>query len=319
MNIRVLVTVGLLVLTPTEGGKTEFCRNNPKSLSCQLAEADPDRAYSLYQENQWAFQSEEPEVAKGVWLTQNPSWVLYATGISGRKGAAEALDGDTRTYWNPWGVRQHHNNWYLILDLTTPHTLTGIAVNNFGDITHDIAAFRFQKSQDGIPYNWEDVKSVGNVQVGTNRRQEFGGFQATAQYWRFLVTRTPKGFQPWLRELSFFGISSANLRQKRAPSRPFVTHSACNIRRQWRGLNTLYNMEAFSLQAYNREKYQGYNHVECIESDPVINCDGKCETKTSKINFVRIYYANGNYRVRTEWFPYRVPTGCELEVKTYLK
>ncbi|XP_066299007.1 uncharacterized protein [Branchiostoma lanceolatum] len=58
------------------------------------------------------------------------------------------------------------------------------------------------------PYNWEDVVSVDNVQGGTDRRQEFGGFQGTARYWRFLVTRTHSGTQPWLTELNFKGISA---------------------------------------------------------------------------------------------------------------
>ncbi|XP_066283095.1 uncharacterized protein [Branchiostoma lanceolatum] len=175
MNIRALVTLCLIVVVPTEG---------------------------VYLKT--------PEDKKGVWLTQDPSWVVYTccnpayiNGVT--HDATEALDGDIRTYWNPWsGEGRYYNNWYIVLDLAAPHTLTRIAVNNEGDRARSIASFTLQKSQVrisnwvGSPYNWEDVKSVGNVQIGTNRRQEFGGFRGTARYWRFLVTRTHKGWQPFL-------------------------------------------------------------------------------------------------------------------------
>ncbi|XP_019636936.1 PREDICTED: thyroid peroxidase-like [Branchiostoma belcheri] len=121
--------------------------------------------------------------------------------------ATKALDGDSATYWNPQGTNRYSNNRYIILDLTAPQTVTRIALNNYGDTIHDIASFRLQRSLSASPYNWQDVKSVGNVRGGTNQRQEFSGFQGTARYWRFVVTRTHSGWQPWLRELNLYGTS----------------------------------------------------------------------------------------------------------------
>ncbi|XP_078585809.1 uncharacterized protein LOC144867627 [Branchiostoma floridae x Branchiostoma japonicum] len=145
-----------------------------------------------------------------LWLERDPSWVMDSAGtpwvFNGvTYDAAKALDGDTGTYWNPQGTDRNYNNWYIVLDLTLSHTITRVAVNNYGDTTHDTAAFTLQKSQVGSPYNWEDVVTVTTVQGGTDQRQEFGGFQGTALYWRFLITKTHSGWQPWLTELDFYG------------------------------------------------------------------------------------------------------------------
>eukprot|EP00058_Branchiostoma_floridae_P002780 XP_002588268.1 hypothetical protein BRAFLDRAFT_86716 [Branchiostoma floridae] len=150
------------------------------------------------------------EPPSGVWLERDPSWVVDSAGTPWVNNgvtydAAKALDGDTGTYWNPGGMGQNYNNWYIVLDLTAPHTITRVAVNNIGDTAHDTAVFTLQKSQVGSPYSWEDVVTVTTVQGGTDQRQEFGGFQGTARYWRFLITETHSGWQPWLTELDFYG------------------------------------------------------------------------------------------------------------------
>ncbi|XP_078614436.1 uncharacterized protein LOC144883715 [Branchiostoma floridae x Branchiostoma japonicum] len=69
----------------------------------------------------------------GVWLTKKMSWAVNSTGppfMSSDKGvtyvAATALDGDDRTSWWPVTER-YHNNWYILLDLEVPTTLTRIA------------------------------------------------------------------------------------------------------------------------------------------------------------------------------------------------
>eukprot|EP00058_Branchiostoma_floridae_P002769 XP_002588257.1 hypothetical protein BRAFLDRAFT_86705 [Branchiostoma floridae] len=71
---------------------------------------------------------------------------------------SKAFDGDTRTHWNPGEVGRYYNNWYIVLDLAASTTLTRIAVNNYGDIEHDIANFTLQKSQVGSPYSWEGCR-----------------------------------------------------------------------------------------------------------------------------------------------------------------
>ncbi|KAI8491012.1 hypothetical protein Bbelb_314310 [Branchiostoma belcheri] len=149
---------------------------------------------------------------KRAWLRQDTSWVVNSTGtpwvINGvTHDAAKALDGDTNTYWNVMDTWRNYNNWYIVLDIAAPLNLTRIAVNCNGDTNHDIAAFKLQSSQVGSPYSWEDVVSVDNVQGGTDQRQEFGGFQGTARYWRFVVTRTHGGWQPYLTELNLYSIS----------------------------------------------------------------------------------------------------------------
>ncbi|XP_078580859.1 uncharacterized protein LOC144864360 isoform X45 [Branchiostoma floridae x Branchiostoma japonicum] len=145
-----------------------------------------------------------------TWLRRDPSWVVSSAGTPWKNGgvtydAAKVLDGSTGTYWNPQETSRNYNNWYIVLDLKAPYTLSQIAINNFGDTTHDVKAFKLQKSQSGAQNSWEDVTSVGTVQGGTNRRQEFGGFQGTARYWRFVVTQTHSGWQPYLVEVDFYG------------------------------------------------------------------------------------------------------------------
>ncbi|XP_035685327.1 uncharacterized protein LOC118421930 [Branchiostoma floridae] len=150
----------------------------------------------------------------GAWLTGKSSWVVDSAGTPYVSNgvtydATKTLDGNTGTYWNPQGTGIYYNNWYIVLDLSAPQTLTRIAVNNYGNTVHDIAAFSLQQSQVGSPYTWEDVGSFANVQGGTSRRQEFGEFQGTARFWRFVVTRTHSGHQPRLTELQLYGISSS--------------------------------------------------------------------------------------------------------------
>ncbi|XP_035681935.1 uncharacterized protein LOC118419592 [Branchiostoma floridae] len=92
-----------------------------------------------------------------------------------------------------------------------PYTLTSIALNNYGDTTHDVRAFKLQKSHipDGSLRNWQDVVTVTDVEGGNlfHHRQEFGGFEETSRYWRFVITRTYSGYQPWLRELNLYAMS----------------------------------------------------------------------------------------------------------------
>ncbi|XP_066275871.1 uncharacterized protein [Branchiostoma lanceolatum] len=198
--------------TGSADGLNTYQKNGPSS-DCRADGKGGFWANEVYQigpadtkEDGWLIPNSSWAVDTGEWLVRNSSWVVDTTTIL--DAAAQALDGNTETYWNPGGIGLDNLNkdWYMILDLTLPHTLTDIAVNNYGDTTHDIAAFTLQKSKVGSPYYWEDVVSVTNVQGGTDQRQEFGGFQGTARYWKFVVNRTHSGNPPWLRELNLFGI-----------------------------------------------------------------------------------------------------------------
>ncbi|XP_066263219.1 uncharacterized protein [Branchiostoma lanceolatum] len=142
-------------------------------------------------------------------VTQDSSWVVNSTGTpyvndGVTYDAGKALDGDIETYWNPIRTAQFYNNWLIVLDLAAPTTLTSIAVIHWGHTNHDIAKFKLQKSEAVCPYNWEDVVYITDVQGGTDQHQQFGGFQETARYWRFVVTRTHTGWQPWLNELYLY-------------------------------------------------------------------------------------------------------------------
>ncbi|KAI8498226.1 hypothetical protein Bbelb_241700, partial [Branchiostoma belcheri] len=150
----------------------------------------------------------------GAWLAQDPSWFVMSVGKPHVKDgvtydATKVLDGDTKTYWNVYGTCRNYNNWFIILDLKSPHNLIRIAVNNYGDTTHDIAAFKLQTSQGRGLWNWKDIVTITNVLEGTRQRQEFGGFQETGRYWRFVITRTHSGYQPYLTELNLYGMTAA--------------------------------------------------------------------------------------------------------------
>ncbi|KAI8515762.1 hypothetical protein Bbelb_065750 [Branchiostoma belcheri] len=150
----------------------------------------------------------------GAWLAQDPSWFVMSVGKPHVKDgvtydATKVLDGDTKTYWNVYGTCRNYNNWFIILDLKSPHNLIRIAVNNYGDTTHDIAAFKLQTSQGRGLWNWKDIVTITDVLAGTRQRQEFGGFQETGRYWRFVITRTHSGYQPYLTELNLYGMTAA--------------------------------------------------------------------------------------------------------------
>ncbi|KAI8491001.1 hypothetical protein Bbelb_314200 [Branchiostoma belcheri] len=192
---------------PSSGLEQNYCRNPDHEPTLWCYTTDPGK--------RWEF-CDVPHCdgQLGAWLRQDTSWVVNSTGtpwvMNGvTHDAAKALDGDTNTYWNVSDTWRNYNNWYIVLDIAAPLTLTRIAVNSYGDTTNDIAAFKLQSSQVGSPYSWEDVVSVDNVQGGTDQRKAFAGFQGTARYWRFVVTRTHEGFQPFLTELNLYSISPA--------------------------------------------------------------------------------------------------------------
>ncbi|XP_035692557.1 uncharacterized protein LOC118427026 [Branchiostoma floridae] len=187
------------------GGSRYKVYNTRKTASDASTECRKEGGYlaSSNDEEEWAAILRLNDCV-GVWLTSDPSWVVDYTGpVYASYEVGKALDGNTGTYWDAVGTGRYHNNWYIVLDLTEPHTLIGIALNNYGDTVHDISAFTLQKSDIGSPYSWEDVVTVTCVQGGTDQRQEFGGFQGTARYWKFLVYETHSGWQPWLKELQF--------------------------------------------------------------------------------------------------------------------
>ncbi|XP_078702536.1 uncharacterized protein LOC144928204 isoform X2 [Branchiostoma floridae x Branchiostoma belcheri] len=150
---------------------------------------------------------------KENWLVSDPSWAVLASGTPGlidnrTFDARKTLDGDVTTHWDPAGSR-YDNDWYIVLDLKSIHDISKIALTNYGDTTHDVTEFSLQASVTSSPYEWRDVLQVSDVQAGTNRSQVFGEFSVTSRYFKFTVTATQQGWQPWLREIRFFGAKTA--------------------------------------------------------------------------------------------------------------
>ncbi|KAI8496093.1 hypothetical protein Bbelb_259340 [Branchiostoma belcheri] len=140
------------------------------------------------------------------WVYSSQDWAIDATTTvwPDTNGPDKVLDYVKDTFWKPSGT----GPWYIIFDLLTPHTLSNIAIRNYGDVTHDITAFTFQTSASNDPYNWTDV--VAFEESSSLLPDDFpivGGFAATSRYWRLFITATdPDNSPPWLRDVELYGI-----------------------------------------------------------------------------------------------------------------
>eukprot|EP00058_Branchiostoma_floridae_P002532 XP_002588020.1 hypothetical protein BRAFLDRAFT_89006 [Branchiostoma floridae] len=121
----------------------------------------------------------------------------------------KTLDGNLRTFWNPGGLPQNYNNWYIVYDLGAPITLDKIAINNIGDQTHDVTSFKLLKSEKKMPWQWYAIKDGTGITPGTQDLMLFSYSKETAQYWLFIVKSTYSGYQPWLSEVKFHGFHKA--------------------------------------------------------------------------------------------------------------
>ncbi|CAL4065511.1 unnamed protein product [Meganyctiphanes norvegica] len=101
-------------------------------------------------------------------------------------------------YWNP-----NPKPWFVVFDLGKSHAVTSFQATNFGDTTHDMTAFKLESSED--LESWTQVKTVDNVKTGTSGAQIFK-LSGTGRFWRFTVTATAEGFQPFLKRVAFFGF-----------------------------------------------------------------------------------------------------------------
>eukprot|EP00058_Branchiostoma_floridae_P015449 XP_002600937.1 hypothetical protein BRAFLDRAFT_79127 [Branchiostoma floridae] len=261
------------------------------------------------------------------WLTRD---LLRVVGSNGAPwvndevtyDAAKALDGDTGTYWNPQITLHSYWSWNITFDLAVPQALTRVAVNNYGDTTHDIAAFTLQQSQAGSPYKWEDVVTVTNVQGGTDRRQEFGGFQGTARYWRFLITRTHSGYQPWLRELNFHGISAGvNLALGKSAFQTTTFHEVSGFASHAVDGNTNTWISIFNRQDCCSERINPFNiHIgdsDQASTNPMCGGDNQIDVNQPSIS-VSCQGMKGRYvSVRLPGSS-RILTLCEVQVRAFL-
>ncbi|XP_078688578.1 polycystin family receptor for egg jelly-like isoform X2 [Branchiostoma floridae x Branchiostoma belcheri] len=152
-----------------------------------------------------------PIVTSDSWIPSSSSWVVDSAGTPSGvvSDAGKALDGNSGTFWNPEELAQNYNNWYITLDLGASYSLSKIKFQNYGDTTHDVSAFALQKSSSSTPYVWGNVVSNSGVATGHNSFQEYAFTATSARYWKFIVTRTPNGYQPYLKELQFYGSGVA--------------------------------------------------------------------------------------------------------------
>ncbi|XP_019637289.1 PREDICTED: uncharacterized protein LOC109479741 [Branchiostoma belcheri] len=137
-----------------------------------------------------------------AWLERSPDWPIERTETPwpDAADADKVLDGDYYSHWNPNG----QGPWYIIFDLVAPYTLSKISITNNGDTTHDVSMFLLEASASSDPYSWKDVVTVKEV-AASSEVQEFGGFSATGRFWKLNITKTYGTWQPWLREVNFFG------------------------------------------------------------------------------------------------------------------
>ncbi|KAI8516969.1 hypothetical protein Bbelb_055500 [Branchiostoma belcheri] len=137
-----------------------------------------------------------------AWLERSPDWPIERTETPwpDAADADKVLDGDYYSHWNPSG----RGPWYIIFDLVVPYTLSKISITNNGDTTHDVSMFLLEASASSDPYSWQDVVTVTEV-AASSEVQEFGGFSATGRFWKLNITKTYGTWQPWLREVNFFG------------------------------------------------------------------------------------------------------------------
>ncbi|KAI8504399.1 hypothetical protein Bbelb_175170 [Branchiostoma belcheri] len=154
------------------------------------------------------------KAAEEDWIEKDTSWAIESTGhphVTARMtyDAGKVLDGRVNTLWNPGGMGRYHNNWYIIFDFKQFYQISTVRIRNYGDWTHDVTRFVFQASYKTDPsYDWMDVVRGELEDTRNNLQQEFGGFSATARFWRLLIKETGNGYQPWLCEVDFFGFQS---------------------------------------------------------------------------------------------------------------
>ncbi|CAH1250958.1 LPA [Branchiostoma lanceolatum] len=191
-----------------------YCRNPDNATRIWCFTMDPMKRW------EWC------DVPVCGWLERSPDWLIEATPNNrypGCHGPDKVLDDNYTTYWNPISEQR---SWYIIFDFAVTYNLSKIGVSNYGDTSHDISTFHFQTSEKrktetretnktgesvADPYDWEDVLMVTDVVARTCKLQEFGGFSATGRFWKLNITKTHGAWQPWLREVTFFGARAQHV------------------------------------------------------------------------------------------------------------
>ncbi|XP_035661699.1 uncharacterized protein LOC118405953 [Branchiostoma floridae] len=152
-------------------------------------------------------QGEDESDCWGAWVAKHPNWAIDATATEwpDTSGPDKVLDFEPGTFWNPINP----GPWYIIFDLLMPYTLSAIGIANYGDITHDVTAFKFQTSASSHPLDWIDVLDFSESPETMPVQFSVGGFNATSRFWRLYITATgPDNWQPWLVDVGFYGMAA---------------------------------------------------------------------------------------------------------------
>ncbi|XP_019621236.1 PREDICTED: uncharacterized protein LOC109467641 [Branchiostoma belcheri] len=188
----------------TDDEETKAKKDAVKQLAVQLGVRDwldklKEQKKILKKENEELKAKVE---SKGDWITAEPPWVIESSGKE-QTGyeASNVLNSKADAFWR-CPEDQHLN--FIVFDFRTEYTLSQIKLTNVGDTDHDVKSFTLQTSACSNPFCWTDVKVFTDVAAGTKAPQVFGGFEASARYWRVLVTKTHK-LQPNLVQVEFFG------------------------------------------------------------------------------------------------------------------
>ncbi|XP_066263230.1 uncharacterized protein [Branchiostoma lanceolatum] len=143
----------------------------------------------------------------GSWLQRSPDWAIDATTTlwPDTSGPDKVLDSEEGSFWSPSGP----GPWYIIFDFLGPYTFSWMGITNYGDITHDITAFKFQTSASSDPYIWIDTLDFNVTSYQLPVWFVVGGFNGTSRFWRLFITATgPDNSPPWLVDVGFYGIEA---------------------------------------------------------------------------------------------------------------
>ena len=93
--------------------------------------------------------------------------------------------------------------WWVDFDFGTPTSIDGIGLWSDGGGGWDVSRFNLATAPT-LAGPWTPVSGPAGfqAQVHDGGLQVFGGFQATAQHWRWNISTTG-GHQPWVKEVQF--------------------------------------------------------------------------------------------------------------------
>ncbi|XP_078589275.1 uncharacterized protein LOC144869681 [Branchiostoma floridae x Branchiostoma japonicum] len=294
---------------------TDYCRQNPKTLACQLVARDPERAVRFYNDNQWAFlregtrQKEDKPTDQDVVISEEQEEQQQVRDEEDRAGARKKI----REWKQVWGSDQdsegsdgemtygqrRYTSWSSSRSIVTarPDAIVGesaVIRGQFRPVTvkmnmnvrrrgQVVRSFRTHR-REGETQQGEEVQRNGGGDTGVWRRRE-------------VRRRQTRQATPVL-------------------ARACRSHGKMVTPRRVRVEGTWQDFELYSFQV-GRSVFQRFYGVSCVDRKPVTNCDcgGICKDKFSQFVALEIYKDdNDDFQVRPRLV--EVPTCCELVIPT---